>query len=48
MDATSKMFLLMLVLALLFGAIVVKSKPDFKSEKILATNDENRYYPSAR
>lgn len=48
MDAPSKMLLLMLVLALLLGALVVRNHPNFRSEAILATNDENLYYPSAK
>lgn len=38
----------MLVLALLFGAVIVRKSPKFNSQAILATNDENRYYPSAK
>lgn len=44
MDAATRVFLLMIVVAVLGGLAVVAIKPDFRVEKIYQTN--SNYYPA--
>lgn len=48
MDAPSKLFILMMTVALIFGWIVLKVVPEYKQEAILQSNNQNNYYPSAK
>lgn len=48
MDRTSRFFVLMVLIALVAGWVVLRFCPDFKPDKILQTNDENRYYPTVK
>ncbi len=48
MDRTSRLFLLMVFLALAVGWAVSKFTPDFNTETILKSNDDNRYYPTSK
>lgn len=48
MDAPSKLFILMMLLALLFGWAVIKLTPEYDRDKILQSNDQNHYYSTVK
>lgn len=44
MDSTTRILVMMILIAVVFGVIVVKKNPDFRINKILETN--KNYYPA--